>query len=244
MTTTSAAFHQSGSRASVEVEPLLFRPAAVTSEISAWRALRSTFGDRISLHLGRASGYTDGTGVPTREYRVRTAADMRAVAAAWPATPPAVDPALPTSWSAPGLQLHAMPSSPVMAAVSALADVLPLAPVAASDATGTFAVVLGNVRGFQVSIVALRHGEAAPARPDRRLVAGTRVALASGAAQVDWVTTDGVPSIVAGACGPATAGGRTITTTYTTNSADDQFAATLTAAGLDLPAGVRGGVCV
>lgn len=247
-TTTTAAFRQSGSGSRVEVEPLLFSSGVVTREITGWRALRTAFGDRISLHLGRASGYTDGTGRRTREYHVRTAADMRAIAVAWPATAPAVDASLPTSWSAPGLQLSAMPSSAVMHAVSALADVLPLAPVAAGSGsdltqTGTFVAVLGNVRGFQVSIVALRHGAPAPARPDAQLVAGTRVALASGAAQVDWVTSSGVPSIIAGECGSYQLGGRTVATSFSTNAVDDRFAETLTAAGLDLPAGVRGGVC-
>jgi hypothetical protein len=244
-TTTTATFHQTGSRASADVEPLAFSPKLVSSEIAGWRALGRSFGDRISLHLGHASGYSDSSGQLVREYSVRTATDMRKIAAAWPAQTPPTDPALPTTWSGPGLQLSTMPSASTMTAVTALSKVMPLAPTAKLRATdtGTYAAVIGNIRGFQVEILSLRNGKPAAAVPNQQLVDGTRIALASGAAQVDWMTSTGVPSISAGKCGTYQAGGRTVTTSFSTTDADEEFASMLTSAGLALPAGVRGGVC-
>jgi hypothetical protein len=51
-TTSTADFHQAGSKSHVTVEPMLFTPAAVEAEIGAWRQLRQAVGDRVSLHLG------------------------------------------------------------------------------------------------------------------------------------------------------------------------------------------------
>jgi hypothetical protein len=245
---TTASFTERGSASSVRVEPLLFSEAQIDAEIAAWHSLQHDVGDAVSLRLGRDSQYTDGSGPATREYVVRSAAAMRTVARRWPTTPPTLDPSIPTQWRSPGLQFSSMPTSAVMAAVSRLADAMPLAPAtttATRHATGTYGVVLGNLRGFGVAILSLRDGKPASSSDASvpELVTGVRTALDAGAAEVDWSHAGAYSSIVVGECGTYTVAGRTVITHLSTTAANDRFAATLAAAGYDLPPGVRSGVC-
>lgn len=243
-TTSTADFRQTGSKTHVTVEPMLFTPAEVKAEIAAWRELRRAVGDRVSLHLGYPSGSTPSTGQLVREYTVHTAADERAVAERWPETAPALDPAIATSWNGPGLQYQGMPSRAMMRAVSAVGAVLPLASgVPGTAQTGTFAVILGSVDRYKVTILSLRNGSPTHAEPSEKVARAAQIGLSAGANVVEWVSADGIRSLVSGDCPSYAAGVKTIQTTYHSGRRDSAFAAELARLGFEQPPEVRAGTC-
>jgi hypothetical protein len=126
-TSSTAVFSEAKSKTSATIEPMFFSARTVTAEIAAWRDLRRVVGDRVSLRLGHASGWTDMLGPIVREYDVTSQTDAQQVAALWPDTPPPVDAGIPTSWKGPGLQWAGMPTKALMTTVSGVGAVLPLA---------------------------------------------------------------------------------------------------------------------
>jgi len=244
-TTTTATFREVGETTTANVEPLPFSPALVSFEIAAWRALRASVGDRVSLHLGYPTGTsTSSAGQLVREYTVTSSDDMRKVAALWPGTVPEVDPSLSTSWAGPGIQLHEMPSANEMASLAAVARVLQLASAdPKAKQTGTYAAVLGDLRGFKVTILSLKNSRYTKAEPDKKIADATRAALAAGAPTVEWMSSDHDPTLVAGECGSYDIGGKTVATTFQAATDADWFASRLAANGFALPQDVRAGSC-
>jgi len=243
-TTTTAALHEQGSKTSLRVEPLLFTGSAVADEIAAWRELEHAVGDRVSLHLGYSSETDMPSGPIVREYTVATAADARAVAANWPARLPALNPAIPSSWSQPGLQVAGMPSPQMMTTVSAVGALLPLGSgVPGARETGTLAVVLPAFDGYKLSIVSLRNGRTAHGEPSAKMARAAQAAFATGANTVEWESADGFRTLESGDCPSYTAGTQTIQTTFHPSTRDAAFAAELARLGFMRPPGVRAGTC-
>ncbi len=243
-TTSTVAFHEVKAKTSVTVEPLLFSPAAIASEIAAWRELRLAVGDRVSLHLGYATGTTGASGQLVREYTVRDADDARAVAARWPDKAPAVDPGLPTTWSSPGLQMFGMPSRAMMSTLSAVSADLPLAPAdPAAKPTGTFAVIMWSAGGYKLTIVELQNGATATEKPTEKMARAAQAAFATGANRVEWQKTGGFSTLVLGDCPSFASGTQTIQTVFHGSQRDQAFAAELARLGFVLPAEVRAGEC-
>jgi len=252
-TTTTAALHEAGSKASISVEPLLFTGAAVADEIAAWRELSHAVGGRVSLHLGYSTGTDMPSGPIVREYTVATAADARLVAADWPERLPALNPAILSSWSQPGLQIAGMPSKQMMTTVSAVGAVLPLgsgtpglptgAGVPGPDQTGTLAVVLPSFDGFKLTMVSLHHGRAAHAEPSAKMARAAQAAFATGANTVEWESADGFRTLESGDCPSYTAGTQAFQTTFHADARDAAFAAELARLGFVPPPGVRAGSC-
>jgi len=242
-TSSTVVFHQAGARSSVTVDPTLFTPATLASEIAAWRELRLAVGDRVSLHLGRATE-ASASGQLAREYTVRDGADALAVAEHWPPDIPKLDPALPTSWSGPGLQVFGMPSRAMMATLSAVGAELPLAPAAqASTSSGTFAVILSSAVGYKLTIVSLYNGVPSPGQPTAKMARAAQAAFAMGANTVEWESADGVRTLVSGDCPSYAAGTQTIQTSFHPDKRDTAFAAELTRLGFVQPPEVRAGTC-
>lgn len=252
-TTTTAVLRQTGSKASIRVEPLLFTGAAVADEIAAWRELRHAVGDRVSVHLGYSSETDMPSGPIMREYSVATEADARAVADHWPETLPVLNPAIPSSWSQPGLQIAGMPTKQMMTTVSSVGAVLPLGsgspglPLGAggpgAKQTGTLAVVLHSFDGYKLTIVSLRNGSPAHGEPNAKMARAAQAAFATGANTVEWESADGFRTLVSGDCPAYTAGAQTIQTTFHPDKRDTDFAAELVRLGFVQPPGVRAGTC-
>jgi len=252
-TTTTAALHEQGSKASLRVEPLLFTGATVADEIAAWREIEHAVGDRVSLHLGYSSETDMPSGPIVREYTVATAADARVVAANWPERLPALNPAIPSSWSQPGLQIDGMPSKQMMTTVSAVGAVLPLGsgspglPLGAggpgAQETGTLAVVLHSFDGYKLTMVSLRNGKVDHAQPTEKMARAAQAAFATGANTVEWQSADGFRTLESGDCPSYTAGTQTIQTTFHPDKPDAAFAAELARLGFLQPPDVRAGTC-
>jgi len=252
-TTTTAVLHEASSKASVSVEPLLFTGTAVADEIVAWRDLRQAVGDRVSLHLGYSTDTDMPSGPIVREYTVASAGDARAVAASWPDTLPALNPAISSSWSGPGLQMAGMPSKAMMTALSAVGAVLPLglgspglptgSGTPGDTETGTVAVILPAFNGYKLTIVSLRNGTVEHAEPSAKMAQAAQAAFATGANAVEWESADGIRTLVSGDCPSYTAGPQTIQTTFHRDSRDAAFAAALARLGFVQPPGVRAGTC-
>lgn len=252
-TTSTAVLHEARSKASVTVEPLVVTPASVEAEIAAWRELRHAVGDRVSLHLGYPADLGMPSGPIVREYTVATASDARMVAANWPDSLPALDPAIASSWSGPGLQMAGMPSKPMMTAVYAVGAVLPLGSgtpglplgsgVPGDKHTGTLAVILPSYDGFKLTMVSLRDGNPARAEPSAKMVRAAEAAFAAGANEVEWETADGISTLVSGECRSYTAGTQTVQTTFHARKGDIAFAADLVDLGFVQPPEVRAGRC-
>lgn len=243
-TTTTAVLHEASSKASVSVEPLLFTGTTVADEIVAWRDLRHSVGDRVSLHLGYSTDTDMPSGPIVREYSVASAADARVVAARWPVTLPALNPAISTSWSGPGLQMAGMPSKPMMTALSAVGAVLPLGSgISGADETGTVAVILRAFNGYKLTMVSLRDGHVEHAEPSAKMAQAAQAAFATGANTVEWESADGIRTLVSGDCPSYTAGPQTVQTTFHRDSRDAAFAAALAHFGFVQPPGVRAGTC-
>jgi hypothetical protein len=252
-TTSTADFHQAGSKTRVTVEPLLFTPAAVEAEIAAWRELRHDVGDRVSLHLGYSTATNMPSGPIMREYTVASATDARAVAANWPDSLPSLDPAIPSSWSGPGMQIAGMPSKPMMTTLSAIGALLPLGSgtpglplgsgVPGAEETGTLAVILHSFDGYKLTIVSLHDGKAAQAKPSANMARAAQAAFATGANTVEWESADGFRSLVSGDCPSFTAGPQTIQTAFHRDDRDTAFAAELARLGFVQPPEVRAGTC-
>lgn len=252
-TTTTAVLREAGSKASASVEPLLFTGAAVADEIAAWRELRHSVGDRVSLHLGYSTETDMPSGPIIREYTVASAADALAVAANWPDRLPSLNPSIPSTWSQPGLQIAGMPSKQMMTTVSAVGAVLPLGsgtpglPLGSgtpgAKETGTLAVVLHAFDGYKLTIVSLRNGSAAHSEPSAKMAQAAQAAFATGANTVEWESADGFRSLVSGDCPSYTAGTQTIQTTFHPDKRDTAFAAELARLGFVQPPEVRAGTC-
>jgi hypothetical protein len=236
-TTTTAEFGESGAKTHATVQPMLFDPGVVTSEIAAWQSLRAVVGDRVSLNLGASTQ----SGEPTRAYTVSNSQDMREIAALWPTAPPAFRSALPTSWNAPGIQLNGMPTPAEMASVAAVAKVLPLASgTVGAKQSGTLAVVLGGVRGgFKVEIISIESGNYVNATPDKKMAAAFQAAFAGGAQTVEWMSKTRSVSLINGDCGTY---GK-FTTKFVATDDTKLFGSQLTDAGFVAPVGVRPGNC-
>jgi hypothetical protein len=240
-TTSTAVFSQAKSATSVTVEPMYFTAAAVTAEIAAWRELRQSVGDRVSLRLGHESGWTQPPGPIVREYDVKTQVDAREVAALWPDTAPAVDPAVPTKWKGPGLQWSGMPSKALMTILSTVGAILPLASADKDPKlTGTYAVILAQFSGYKVTLLSLRDGDLTTGEPNEGMARAAQAAFATGASSVEWESAHVFASLISGSC-PATQSGRS--TTFFHLAHDDEFAAQLAELGFVKPADVRAGGC-
>jgi len=251
-TITMAVLHESGSGASVTVEPLVVGPAVVEEEIADWRELRDAVGDRVSLHLGYPADWEMPSGPIVREYTVATASDVRAVAANWPDTLPALNPAIPSRWSGPGLEMDGMPSKPMMATLSAVGAILPLgsnAPTLVGWSTPgakgveTLAVILRAFDGFKLTIISLRDGNVVHAEPSAKMARAAQAAFATGAQEVEWESADGIRSLVSGDCPSYTAGPQTIQTSFHPDKRDTAFAVRLAQLGFVQPPDVRAGTC-
>jgi len=239
-TTTTAAFSEAHSKTSVTVEPMFFSARTVTAEIAAWRELRQAVGDRVSLRLGHASGWTDMQGPIVREYDVTNQADARQVAALWPDTPPKVDPAIPTSWNGPGLQWAGMPTKALMTTLSAVGAVLPLASADKDPTlTGTYAVVLSSFGGYKVTLLSLRDGNLTTGQPNEAMARAAQAAFATGATSVEWESRHVFAGLLSGDCPILQAHQLAFFHLVT----DDEFAAQLADLGFVQPVGVRAGGC-
>ncbi|MEO8527693.1 MAG: hypothetical protein ABI435_01300 [Pseudolysinimonas sp.] len=237
-----ADFREADAQSTALVDPMLFDPQTITSEIDAWRALRDAVGDKISLHLGKA---TDGVSSPRREYIVDDAQALRAIAAAW-SQAPAVAASIPTTWIAPGTQFNGMPTATEMAVLGAVADIAQLSDARDSGQTGTVAAVISDPNGVKVVILEIANNDVpADVEPGPGVAAIARAAFDSGAALVEWMSAAHDASLaVNDVCGTATTSGGTKIETRLTASADDEwFANELAAVGFVLPEGVQPGVC-
>ncbi|MES1170025.1 MAG: hypothetical protein ABUL47_04985, partial [Leifsonia sp.] len=200
-TTSKVVFRQAGSATSVTVEPMFFTADTVTAEIAAWHRLTQVVGERVSLHLGHESGWTDFPGPILREYDVQNEADARQVAALWPDTPQAVDPTIPTQWKGPGLQWPGMPTKAMMTSLSAVGAALPLASAdQRAKQSGTFVDMLPWSSGYRVTIVSLRDGELTTGHPTAAMARAVQAAFATGANSVEWESEHVFASLLAGSC--------------------------------------------
>lgn len=242
--TVTAVFTQKAGRATVRIEPLEFPASTVVAEVEGWQELLAVVGDRVSLDLGRSRLYS-GSGAPlTREYSVASDADMAQVAAAWSSdlTPQADD--LPISWTGPGASLATFPTPAVMRTVASLSTVVALAPPKpGTSTTGTFAVILADVRGYKVEVDTLEAGRFTAGPLDSDAAAAARVAFATGASAVVRSVGGEQASLTRGTCSPYRSGAKSIATTLVTTAADTRLEAQLRVAGFAMPPGVRAGAC-
>jgi hypothetical protein len=242
--TSTANFRQAGSKTHVTVEPMLFTPAVVEEEIAAWRQLRQSVGDRVSLHLGYPSDLGMPSGPIVREYSVGDAAAARKVAELWPETPPPLDPAISTRWSGPGLQLAGMPSKAMMTTLDAVGAILPLASAdPEATQTGDFAVILDSLNRYKVTIVSLHDGKLTGGQPSEKMARVAQAAFATGASEVEWEHSGSFGELTSGECAPFI-GAQTVQRTLQTLARDETFATQLAELGFVKPADVRAGTCV